>query len=239
MNIPFRSVFQRMRRRPASSRLSVAYLFLFLFFLLPSLALAAEGEKTSPGARPVPDSVLAGMRGGFSWGGVDFSFGIESSTFVNGTLMVKTILQTVGNELYAATGVNPFSNGGSPSGKNALSVVNSPGNSMSSGNNLPNGLSVVSQTILSPDSSSLSATQKTYSNVVQIQPADQQGHVQNLVVPTSFDNASGIISVLQNAASNLVIHNIVTMNGTVSNVANITHVLSLNGMLQSSRFLNR
>ena len=83
--------------------------FLFgTFLLFPVQSRGATPERTTPGVRPVPDSVLAGMRGGFSWGGINFSFGIESSTFVNGALMVKTILQTVGNELLVETGSNPF-----------------------------------------------------------------------------------------------------------------------------------
>ncbi|WP_053765289.1 hypothetical protein [Leptospirillum ferriphilum] len=246
MNRFFLRFLSRLNRKPGLSRLLVANVFLCLFLLFPVVVHAADAEKTSPGARPVPDSVLAGMRGGFSWGGVDFSFGIESSTFINGTLMVKTILQTVGNELYASTGVNPFSNGGS-SGKAVLSSSGSAGNSspLPKTGTTSNNLSVVDQTTLDSmgkiqnSTNSSSSETGNYSNVVQIQPSDPGTHAENLVAPTSFSNAAGILSVLQNAASNLVIHNDMTMNATVSNVANITHALSLNSMLQSARFLSR
>ncbi len=236
------AVFRRTPRRPASSYLSVAFLVVFLVFLLPGLALAAADERTTPGNHPVPDSVLAGMRGGFSWGGMDFSFGIESSTFVNGTLMVKTILQTVGDELYASTGVNPFGSGTSTS----PSPPSPPSPLLKGASGSSKNLSGFTQTSLESAGTTLSASTKSfspngeaYSNVVQIQPGNPQVYSQNLIAPSAFDNASGIISVLQNAASNLVIHNVVTMNGTVSNVKSITHALSLNSMLQASRFLNR
>ncbi len=236
MKNPFLAVFRRTHRRPGSSYLSVAFFVFFLVFLLPGLALAAADERTAPGNHPVPDSVLAGMRGGFSWGGMDFSFGIESSTFVNGTLMVKNILQTVGDELYASTGVNPFGSGTSTSPSPLVKGASGSSKNLS-------GFTQTSLesagTTLSASTKSFSSNGKTYSNVVQIQPGNSQVYSQNLVVPSAFDNSSGIISVLQNAASNLVIHNVVTMNGTVSNVKSITHALSLNSMLQASRFLNR
>ncbi|MCL5259616.1 MAG: hypothetical protein M1532_03125 [Nitrospirae bacterium] len=246
MNKPFLPVCCRLYRKPAHSRLFVATVILSLCLLFPMVVNAADPEKKRPGTSPVPDSVLAGMRGGFSWGGVDFSFGIESSTFVNGTLMVKTILQTVGNELYASTGVDPFSNGGS-SGKTVLSSSGNTGSSpsLTEKGTASNNLSVVARTTLDSmgavQSSTKSSSSETgnYSNVVQIQPSDPGTRMQNLVAPTSFSNATGILSVLQNAASNLVIHNDVTMNATVSNVTNITHALSLNSMLQSARFLSR
>ena len=243
----FQPGFRRTHRSPVTSFLSGAFWVVFLVLLLPGVLFAAPNERTSPGDHPVPDSVLAGMRGGFSWAGVDFSFGIESSTFVNGTLMVKTILQTVGNELVASTGSNPFSSGGSPSGKTVLSSVSGGGISTSfQGKSLSKNFSGLAQTSLESAGTTFSASTKSfssngnvYSNVVQIQPAASLNSFQNLVTPSAFDNTSGIVSVLQNAANNLLIHNIVSMNGTVSNVGNITHVLSLNGMLQASRFLNR
>lgn len=234
------------------------------FLLFPDQSRAASLERTQPGVRPVPDSVLAGMRGGFSWGGINFSFGIESSTFVNGALMVKTILQTVGNELLVETGSNPFQSSTGNGTPQVSATVSSSTDSVSKtvSNNVltPNsgGTQQATNTISSPSltvssSSSTSPavtirsvpagngsqTGNAYSYVVQIEPSGSGNTVRNLVSPTAFDNSSGIISVLQNAASNLVIHNVVTMNGTATNIGAVTHALSLNSMLEASRFLER
>jgi hypothetical protein len=229
--------------------------------IFPVQSRGASPERTTPGVRPVPDSVLAGMRGGFSWGGINFSFGIESSTFVNGALMVKTILQTIGNELLVETGSNPFqgsTGNGTPQvsatvsastdsvsknnvltpnsggGQPGTNTISSPSLTVSSSSSTPPGV-----TIRSVPAGSGSQAGNAFSYVVQIEPSGSGNTVKNLVSPTAFDNSSGIISVLQNAASNLVIHNVVTMNGTATNIGAVTHALSLNSMLEASRFLER
>lgn len=202
-------------------------------------------DRISSDAKPVPDETLNQMRGGFAWGGMNFSFGIQSSTFVNGTLMVNTILQTVGKNLLIATGSNPLGNT-VPTGISTQNTPSSPLSSLvnSSGNQKSGNLP---QVIFSPiqnlsGNTTLQSSPNTmngsYGVSVQIAPSGSV-NVANLIAPTTFDNASGIISVLQNAASNLVIHNVVTMNATVSHVGAITHTIGLNNLLQSSRFLSR
>ncbi len=233
--------------------------------IFPVQSRGASPERSTPGVRPVPDSVLAGMRGGFSWGGINFSFGIESSTFVNGALMVKTILQTVGNELLVETGSNPFQSStgnGTPQVSATVSTTTDSGSKNVSNNVLTsnshgsqqatNATSFPSLKVSSSSSTPPAITIQSvpakgasptgngsYSYVVQIEPSGSGNTVKNLVSPMAFGNSSGIISVLQNAASNLVIHNVVTMNGTATNVGAVTHALSLNSMLEASRFLDR
>lgn len=206
----------------------------------------APVDRISSDAKPVPDETLNQMRGGFAWGGMNFSFGIQSSTFVNGTLMVNTILQTVGKNLLVATGSNPLGNAAPTKNttQNTPAPLLSVSSMNSSGTQKPGNLP---QVIFSPiqnlsGNTTLQSSQNTmkgsYGMSVQVAQAGS-GNVANLIAPSTFDNASGIISVLQNAASNLVIHNIVTMNATVSHVGAITHTISLNNLLQSSRFLSR
>lgn len=182
-------------------------------------------ERMSTHSQPVSDTLLNQMRGGFAFGGMDFSFGIQSSTFVNGTLMVNTTLQSIGNSLQSSLGMNPFA---------TVSSSNSSSSSSGASSTNPSVVITTTQTASPPSSGS----NGSYRLLVQLAPPGSNPAA-NVVAPTAFSNTTGIVSILQNAASNLIIHNIVNMNATAAHVGAVTHAITLNSMLESSRFLNR
>ncbi|MHB1287334.1 MAG: hypothetical protein ACYCYP_12435 [Leptospirales bacterium] len=216
---------------PATGRTMGRMLFLSTF-VLSVLVFSTQPswsrsiERMSPHSQPVSDTLLNQMRGGFAFGGMDFSFGIQSSTFVNGTLMVNTTLQSIGNSLQSSLGMNPFA---------SVSFSNTSYSSSDSNSGKKPPI-VITTTQTATNSSS--GTNGSYLHLVQVSPSGS-GSAGNVVAPTAFSNAAGIVSILQNAASNLVIHNIVNMNATAAHVGAVTHAITLNSMLESSRFLNR
>ena len=61
-----------------------------LLVLPAGRAGAATSELDVDGLQPIADSQLAGMRGGFSFGGMDISFGMIMETTINGVTKLMT-----------------------------------------------------------------------------------------------------------------------------------------------------
>jgi hypothetical protein len=89
-----------------------------------SIAASSHEEE------PVPEAELAEQRGGFSWGGMDISFGAELLTFINGELMLQTVMQWTHEGTAVSRYVNPVLE---PAQANALAAASAGGMTMSVG----------------------------------------------------------------------------------------------------------
>jgi hypothetical protein len=78
-------------RTMEDARRKAGALALAMALMLPGgAALAATSELDMAGIQPVADDQLSNMRGGFSMGGMDISFGVIMQTLINGTTSLVT-----------------------------------------------------------------------------------------------------------------------------------------------------
>lgn len=103
-----------------------------LFALSAGAALIAASPPQDPlaGLEPVPTAELAELRGGFSWAGMDISFGAELLTFIDGELMLQTVMQWTHEGTAVTQYVNPVLEQGQAS---ALAAASAGGMTMSIG----------------------------------------------------------------------------------------------------------
>ncbi|MXP41907.1 hypothetical protein GRI75_09670 [Altererythrobacter soli] len=103
-----------------------------LFALSAGAALIAASPPHDPFGEleRVPPDELAELRGGFSWSGMDISFGAELLTFIDGELMLQTVMQWTDEGSTLTRYVNPVLE---PAQADALAAASAGGMKMSIG----------------------------------------------------------------------------------------------------------
>ncbi len=236
-------------RRPHGSGSS-----LLLGALLPTLLLAgvsppawAGSRDLLSGARNVSDSLLDSMRGGFSFGDMNFNFSFRSVTWINNTFQAETDLTLANNvvtvlKTVTAKPVLPNVSVGTLPGTmpESLNPAASTGETTPPASTLRLSMSV-------PESTGASGTESPKSPVVPAIPPSSQGSgpAKNTgalnpastliqvgtgnsgVLGNAFSNSAGLNTVIQNNANDVIIQHLTQINGVISRMRSVTHTTNM------------
>ena len=208
--------------------------------LLAGSATSAWAGPRDPlyGARNVSDSVLDSMRGGFFFGDMNFNFSFRSVTWINNTFQAETDLTLANNvvsdlKTLTAKPVLPNVSIGNLPGKapGTPAPSGTPGNLVTTVQESagPSGTHNVQTTLFTPlpPASAGPVSSKAQGGLNPTSTLIQVGTGNSGVQGNAFSNSSGLDTVIQNNANNVLIQHLTQINGIIGHMGPVTHATNM------------